>query len=210
MITRGVEGHNQGAVRAEIGLELIDIRLIDAGRGLGQLPREREGMLLGLGKARPIVPRQDKTPLGDLFLRESRDFPIHLAMPHAIGAIDRLGGDPKEPLAEDPIPLRTGFGSGGPHDVFERHRQFGRVAKTNPIPDDVARLLHQPLGEILGNLRPLGNPQPGRLLPLCFEALLEHGISDVGPFRGGVNIVLPSRLGQSRNLAARGGRRGGL
>ena len=114
---------------------------------------------------------------------QAGDFPVHLAVAHAVRALDRAGDDPEEALAEDPVVLRRGLGPGGAHEDFERDGQFGCIAEDDAIPDDVARLLDEALGQVPGDLVPRGDAQAGRLAALEFELFLERLIRDLGPLR---------------------------
>ena len=54
-----------------------------------QWPMESEGNAFGGREARPIIAGEKTASLGDFRFRQSGDLPRHLAMPHAVGAIDR-------------------------------------------------------------------------------------------------------------------------
>ena len=162
-------------------------------------------MLLGRGEARPVVAGEQAAPLGDLVLRQPGDLPVHLAVAHAVGALDGPGGDPEEALAEDPVVLRGGLGPGGPHEVLVGDGQLGGVAEDDAVPDDVARLLEEALGQVAGDLVPGRDAQPGRLAPLGFEPVLERLVGERGPLGVVLDEVLARRLRQGRLLSRGGG-----
>ena len=152
-------------------------------------------MLFSRCKTRPVIPRQKSASLGDFIAAQSRDFPVHLTMSHAIRTFHGARGDPEQTSCKDSIPFRTRLGTGGPHEKFERHGEFRCITDGDAVPDNVIRFPHT-FGQIATDFIPGGNGQTRRLVSLDFQILLKLVVRNGVPFRIIINAVRACRFWQ--------------
>ena len=156
--------------------------------GLRQLASKGQGALFGRGKARPVVTRERPTALGNLRRRHADDFPVHLAVAHAVGTVDGAGDDPEQAQAEHPVKSPAILLAVDPHYGLPRNCQLWHVAKGNEAPDH-ARAFHTHTARL--ELAPTGHGKPRRAAPLVVQFRLERIVILAHPFGASLTRSLP-------------------